>query len=253
MFIDSHCHIGPSNFGEEVDALVQRALDAGLTHLVHIGAGGDTSACHEAMVAHLQRERTIGAYAAAAEDEVPDAHAALADLLGCDRDEIALAESAQRAWSLAFSSLELSARDRILCFSSEYAGNAVAFLQAAKRTGCRLEVLPMRADGVVDLDRLAAEGAVVEPEPEGAPPLEVSSSFGTISEYFFLTMRVLHVGLLTSFSMLEHLHKDHGRMASDLRRHEGELMLRMGSRYGRGGSNLRLRAFRWPTYSRTAT
>ena len=49
MFIDSHCHIGPSNFGEEVDALVQRALDAGLTHLVHIGAGGDTSACHEAM------------------------------------------------------------------------------------------------------------------------------------------------------------------------------------------------------------
>ena len=49
MFIDSHCHIGPSNFGDEVDALVQRALDAGLTHLVHIGAGGDTSACHEAM------------------------------------------------------------------------------------------------------------------------------------------------------------------------------------------------------------
>lgn len=49
MFIDSHCHIGPSNFGDEVDALVERARAAGLTHLIHIGAGGDVSACHEAM------------------------------------------------------------------------------------------------------------------------------------------------------------------------------------------------------------
>ena len=47
MFIDSHCHIGPSNFGDEVDALVARARAAGLTHLIHIGAGGDVSACHE--------------------------------------------------------------------------------------------------------------------------------------------------------------------------------------------------------------
>ena len=49
MFIDSHCNIGPSNFGDEVDALVDRARAAGLTHLIHIGAGGDVSACHEAM------------------------------------------------------------------------------------------------------------------------------------------------------------------------------------------------------------
>jgi TatD DNase family protein len=49
MFIDSHCHIGPSNFGDEVDALVERARAEGLTHLIHIGAGGDVSACHEAI------------------------------------------------------------------------------------------------------------------------------------------------------------------------------------------------------------
>ena len=49
MFIDSHCHIGSSSFGEDVDAIVERARQAGLTHLVHIGAGGDVSACHEAM------------------------------------------------------------------------------------------------------------------------------------------------------------------------------------------------------------
>ena len=49
MFIDSHCHIGASNFGEDVEAVVERARSAGLTHLIHIGAGGDVAACHEAM------------------------------------------------------------------------------------------------------------------------------------------------------------------------------------------------------------
>ncbi len=49
MFVDSHCHIGASNFGDEVPDVVARARAAGLTHLVHIGAGGDVSACHEAM------------------------------------------------------------------------------------------------------------------------------------------------------------------------------------------------------------
>lgn len=38
------------------------------------------------------------------------------------------------------------------------------------------------------LDRLAAEG-IVAPEDDDPPPLVVSTSFGTISEYFFLTMR----------------------------------------------------------------
>ena len=42
---------------------------------------------------------------------------------------------AQAAWARAFYSLRFEARDRILCFESEYAGNAVAFLQAARRTG----------------------------------------------------------------------------------------------------------------------
>ena len=34
MLIDSHCHIGPSNFGEDVDDVVARALAEGLTHMV---------------------------------------------------------------------------------------------------------------------------------------------------------------------------------------------------------------------------
>jgi TatD DNase family protein len=49
LFVDSHCHIGASNFGEDADAVVERALAEGLTHLIHIGAGSDISACREAI------------------------------------------------------------------------------------------------------------------------------------------------------------------------------------------------------------
>ena len=131
----------------------------GFIHMNAAGASPSPQACHAAMVKHLEREREIGAYAAAAEaasSHEADAHSALAKLLGCDKDEIALAESAQRAWALAFSSLAFGSGDRILAFEDEYAGNAVAFLQAAKQTGCALEVLPMRADGIVDMDALQA-------------------------------------------------------------------------------------------------
>ena len=52
--------------------------DEGWIHMNAAGASPQVAACHDAMVSHLQRERTIGAYAAAAEEGVPDARAALA-------------------------------------------------------------------------------------------------------------------------------------------------------------------------------
>ena len=53
---------------------------------------------------------------------------------------------------------------------------------------------------------------MVEPEHEDTAPLQVSATFGTISEYFFLTLRILHIGLLSSFAMMEKLMQQHGRL-----------------------------------------
>lgn len=124
-------------------------------HMNAAGASPQPPIVHDTMVRLLELERDIGAYAAAPEANENDARIALGRLLKCGRDEIALAESAQRAWALAFSSLDLAAKDHILCFEDEYAGNAVTFLQTARRTGCTLEVLPMRSDGIVDVDALS--------------------------------------------------------------------------------------------------
>ena len=126
---------------------------AGWIHLNAAGASPSPALVHDAIVKHLDLERTVGGYAAAARVE-REPHAAVAALLNCAADEIALAESAQAGWARAFYSLAFRPNDRILTWESEYAGNAVAMLQVAERTGAQLEVLPMRADGVADVEAL---------------------------------------------------------------------------------------------------
>src|SRR5262249_2389176 len=55
---------------------------------------------------------------------------------------------------MAFYALRLGRGDRILTARAEYAANYVAFLQVAKRTGARIEVIPDDADGVLDPEAL---------------------------------------------------------------------------------------------------
>ena len=64
-----------------------------------------------------------------------------------------MTESAQSAWAKAFASIDVQ---RIFCWESEYAGNAVAFLQKERNevNQVELNVLPMKSNGVVDLKAL---------------------------------------------------------------------------------------------------
>ena len=47
--IDSHCHVYPSQYGDDTDAALDRARAAGVDQLVLIGAGGDLATCDEAI------------------------------------------------------------------------------------------------------------------------------------------------------------------------------------------------------------
>ena len=127
----------------------------GWLHLNAAGASPCSQEVFDAMTQFLSKERDVGGYEAEAQyvKHGRDARQAAAELLGCDADEIALTESAQSAWAKAFTSLAFRPGDHIFCWASEYAGNAVAFVQAAKK-GVQLKVLPMRPDGVVDIESL---------------------------------------------------------------------------------------------------
>ena len=73
---------------------------AGWVHMNAAGASPTSEECHVAVQAHMEFERQLGGYEAALRHP-HGAHAAVASLIGCDADGVALTDSAQRAWSLA--------------------------------------------------------------------------------------------------------------------------------------------------------
>ncbi len=126
-------------------------------HLNNAGAALMPTRVVDAMIAHLRREAAIGGYEAAAEatDRLVGIYDSVARLVRAERDEIALVENATVAWQMAFYSLQFRAGDRILTASAEYAANYVAFLQVAKRTGVKIDVIPNDETGVLSPEALS--------------------------------------------------------------------------------------------------
>ena len=123
------------------DLVRARRETPGCTHVLHFNNAGAAlmpRSVVESLLGHIRLEAEIGGYEAADREEtcVERAYDALASLLNCAREEIAIVENATRAWDMAFYSLRFGPGDRILTAISEYASNAMPFLQVAKRTGC---------------------------------------------------------------------------------------------------------------------
>ena len=142
-----------------IDLQKVRADTPGTAHVLHFNNAGSSlmpQSVLDAVIAHLQLEARIGGYEAAAEarERVEHVYDAVATLINCSRDEVAIIENATRAWDMAFYSLLFQPGDRILTASSEYASNYIAFLQRARKTGALIEVIPNDEHGQVSLDAL---------------------------------------------------------------------------------------------------
>lgn len=116
---------------------------ARVAHLNSAGAALPPSVVTEAVIAHLRLEAEIGGYEAAdaARDRVEAVYPAIARLIGCQPEEVAVVENATRAWDMAFYSLAFKPGDRILTARAEYSSNMIAYLQVARRTGAVVEVV----------------------------------------------------------------------------------------------------------------
>lgn len=142
-----------------IDIPAVRADTPGSAFVAHFNNAGASLVPRpvlETITGYLDEESRLGGYetADAFSTELEVVYDTLARLIGADRSEIAIADSATRAWDLAFSALHFSRGDRILTTTSEYASNVIAFLQAAERTGVIVEVVPDRPTGEIDADAL---------------------------------------------------------------------------------------------------
>lgn len=134
-----------------------------VAHLNNAGAALPPMQVTEAVIAHLRLEAELGGYeaAAAAAEQVDATYRAIARLLGCAHEEVAVLENATRAWDMAFYALRFQPGDRILTARAEYASNVIAFLQVAARTGAVVEVVDDDEHGqlsVADLSRRLDRG-----------------------------------------------------------------------------------------------
>jgi cysteine desulfurase / selenocysteine lyase len=142
-----------------IDVERARADTPGVANVVHLnnaGAALPPRQVLEPVLEHLRLEAAIGGYEAAhaASARLDGAYIAIARLIGCAPDEIAILENATRAWDMAFYGLPIGAGDRIVCSQAEYASNYLAFLQVAQRRGARIDVVPSDERGQLDVGAL---------------------------------------------------------------------------------------------------
>jgi len=147
------------NASMPIDIQLSRSLTPGCDHVLHFNSCGSSlmpTPVVEAVKAHLDLEARMGGYEAAAEamPKWERAYDAIATMLNCKRDEVAITENASRAWDLAFHAIPLKAGDRILTAHAEYVSNWLAFLLVKRRTGCTVELVPNDEHGQLDLDAL---------------------------------------------------------------------------------------------------
>jgi selenocysteine lyase/cysteine desulfurase len=145
-----------------IDVRAVREQTRGVLNVAHLNNAGSSlvpGPVAETVVAHLRREEEIGGYEAAEEaaDRLHKVYSSVARLIGARPDEIALAESGSRAWAVAMHSVSFVPGSRLLIGRSEYAGNAIALRQLARRNDLQIVVLNDDPYGQVDVEHLQRE------------------------------------------------------------------------------------------------
>ncbi len=149
--------IPPTTHAIDIDRA--RRETPGCAHVVHLNNAGAAlmpQPVLDAYFDHLNLEARIGGYEAAgqAHDAAEHTYDAVARLLGCRHDEVALIENATRAWDMAFYAFRFQPGDRILTAKAAYASNYIAFLHVARRTGAVIEVIENDEHGQVSVEKL---------------------------------------------------------------------------------------------------
>lgn len=126
-------------------------------HFNTAGSGLNSQSVVDAVTGYVRAEAQFGSYEmelAYTDTLEHDCYAAAATLLHAAKEDIALFDSATRAWATAVQAVPFSQGDRVLITPYEYAGNILALQPAIAKYNLSLEVIPTDGKGDLDLDWL---------------------------------------------------------------------------------------------------
>ncbi len=114
-----------------------------LIHFNNAGASLPPAQVLEAVIAYLKEEASLGGYEAEAKyaSEFKRIYSLTAHLINAKENEIALLDSATRAWDKALSAIPFEKGDIILTSYNEYVSNYIALLQLQKHYGVKVEMI----------------------------------------------------------------------------------------------------------------
>jgi selenocysteine lyase/cysteine desulfurase len=132
----------------------------GPIHLNTAGAGRLPAAAVAAMAGYSEEEARTGSYETELRHErllTGTLYEQLGRLVNAAPQDVALFDSATRAWCAVVLGMRFSSTDRVWVTPYEYAGNLIALRAAQQRYAFRLEVIPLLPSGDLDLDWVAAQ------------------------------------------------------------------------------------------------
>ena len=143
----------------DVDKL--RAETPGTENVIHLNNAGASlmpQPVIDAIHRYLDHEIGFGGYEAhrAFFNELDLVYSKLGELIGAESSEIAISDSATRAWDMAFYSMPFNEGDRILTTTSEYVSNWAAYLHLRNTKGIVVDVVPNTPTGEIDVENLAS-------------------------------------------------------------------------------------------------
>lgn len=146
--------------GAELDVTALRADTPGCVELLHANNAGTSLQPRQvtrAVLDYLTLEQERGGYEAAiaSDAQIRGVYDDIGRLIGAGPHQIAITDSATRAWGLAFAGVTFRPGDRILTSMAEYASNYIAFLQLQERVPVTVTPVPDDASGQLSLRALA--------------------------------------------------------------------------------------------------
>jgi cysteine desulfurase / selenocysteine lyase len=141
----------------DVDKL--RAETPGTENVIHLNNAGSSlmpQPVIDAILRYLDREIGYGGYEThrAFANELDGVYGTIAELINAESSEIAINDSATRAWDMAFYSMPFNEGDRILTTTTEYVSNWAAYLQLRNAKGIIVDVVPNTPAGEIDVAAL---------------------------------------------------------------------------------------------------